>query len=417
MESVMLHELGHALNLGHINDNFIGSWPNVDPGKLMNYAIVNGVDRRSPDWSAYTGSLYNINPKSLSYGGCTAQTEMVPLSTTIESKDDCPGTFPSSPTPTNTLIGFDLNHATSNKFNDPQHTAVNTSAVGTGITNNAFYAIKTGSSGSGNLDINVSGYTTIPSSQSACSGAGIELSLYQAGSCPAAKAYPAPVAYRTFNGNGSLSPITGLAANTNYLIMVDGISNTKATFDLLLNGSVLPVSIQSFNGQKLNDKVKLTWVISNEMNNDHFEIETSKDGNSFYKIGEVKSHGNSSTTENYSFTDEVPAPGTNYYRLRQVDIDNRQSFSSTIAVNFKKSNDFIFIYPNPAKDNLTISFAGPVSKAVINILTVEGKLMKNVTTGSIQNNYILNLSAFPPGMYLIDIITMSEKQTLRFIKK
>lgn len=65
MESVLLHELGHSLGLGHINDSYIGSWPNVDPGKLMNFAIVNGVDRRSPDWSCYTGALYCINPRAL----------------------------------------------------------------------------------------------------------------------------------------------------------------------------------------------------------------------------------------------------------------------------------------------------------------------------------------------------------------
>jgi len=35
LESVLLHEIGHGLNLGHINDTYQGTNPNANPGKVM----------------------------------------------------------------------------------------------------------------------------------------------------------------------------------------------------------------------------------------------------------------------------------------------------------------------------------------------------------------------------------------------
>ncbi len=73
LEMIILHEIGHALNLSHINDDFENGgngYQTINPSKLMHYAILDYVDRRSPDASAYEGALYTITPQQKTYGSC-----------------------------------------------------------------------------------------------------------------------------------------------------------------------------------------------------------------------------------------------------------------------------------------------------------------------------------------------------------
>ena len=242
LEMVVLHELGHALNLAHINDDFETSNGNnaifINPGKLMHYAITNYVDRRSLDASAYQGGLYTVKQQNNTYGNCLATSEMTPLSYIVIPNDDCPGTFPSSATPDKTIVNFDLVHATSNKLSDPQFTAINCGIDnGQFVTNNAFYAIKTSSTAT-SLKLEVGNYVTTPADQkSLCNpGQGVRLAVYDVSTCPTGQQYPQPIACATFTGNGTLSEIKGLESNHNYLLYFDGLRNTKANFDLAING-------------------------------------------------------------------------------------------------------------------------------------------------------------------------------------
>ncbi|MBK7678341.1 MAG: hypothetical protein IPJ29_02840 [Chitinophagaceae bacterium] len=130
-------------------------------------------------------------------------------------------------------------------------------------------------------------------------------------------------------------------------------------------GNVLPVSLLSFNGRKNNTVVDLDWKTSFEQDNSRFEVETSKDATNFYRIGTVTSKGNSSSEQQYAFTDNLPINGINYYRLKQIDLDARNSYSRTISVVFDKKGKDITIYPNPAKDKLTVGFVKPADNVIL----------------------------------------------------
>lgn len=401
MESVLLHELGHSLGLGHVNDTYIGSWPNVDPGKLMNYAIVNGVDRRSPDWSCYTGALYCINPRGLTYG--CGPGEMTPLTKTTETKDNCPLTFPTTSISSGTTVAFDLTHATSDKTVDPQLTAVNCTATGTGITNNAYYALKTNATG-GTLIATVSGYTTTPASQSAC-GQGVELAMYQVSSCPTAQSFPAPVACRTFNADGVLTSFTGLAANTTYLLMVDGISNTMANFNLSFTGGALPVKIVSFTGTANPSRNYLAWKIENIFSSSSIVLESSLDGNIFTGINTQNVNTGTSFTDGSYYDNSIAA--IKYYRLKITDISGAVEYSTIISLKQNIKSTGIIVSPNPVKDKINVTFYNNAKgNTTFKILDVTGKmiwqqqLLLNAGLQSQQFNIGNNLAS---GVYVLEI--------------
>lgn len=409
LETVLLHELGHAINLAHINESYQGTTlPNVNPGKLMNYAIVNGVSRKTPDYSAYTGALYCIQPKSNVYGSCgLATSEMTPLTRTIAPFDECPSSFPSAATPDNTTINFDLVHTTSNKYADPAYTEVICAGTGTSVTNNAYYAIKSDNDG-GDLSMLVSGYTTFPASiQSSCTVSGIRLAIYQVNSCPAGQEFPSPVACRTITGDGALAAITGLAANTNYLIYVDGVANTKATFTLTLNGSVLPVTLVNFSGSITNDKINLSWKTSGEINSKEFQVEKSIDGASFSQFTSVTAKGNTGVENSYGVVDDKPFSDYTFYRLKIVDRNGHFTYSAVVKIKTPvKALVISNIFPNPASDKINLQIVSDRgTRLLMEIFDILGKHVANhsLTIAQGINQKVLSVSTLAGGTYFIQV--------------
>jgi hypothetical protein len=410
LETVLLHELGHALNLGHINDSYQGSSAGeLNPGKLMNFAVVNSVKRTTPDISAVLGADYAIQPQGNTYGVCgLATTEMTPLGIIVEARDECPTSFPTTTTPVNTVVPFDLVHATSNRFVDPGFMQVTApTSYGVGITNNAYYAFRTNSVG-GTVTLNISGYTRTPAAPVVCPTPygyptmGVELSVYQVSSCPAAGAYPTPVAYRLFNGDGPLANLTGLAPNTTYLIMVDGIENSKATFNLTFAGTALPISLVNFSGTVQPNFNQLDWTIQTAREVRMVNIERSADGTHFEKIGEIDQ---SALVGKGGFKDYRPLTGNNYYRLATYNIDNTREYSKIVLL--KRTDAFrVHVFPTPAKQSVNVEIVGQnAGRYSIVIRNMHGQVTarKEVYLSSNRSVTTVSTDNMADGVYQVSV--------------
>lgn len=115
----------------------------------------------------------------------------------------------------------------------------------------------------------------------------------------------------------------------------------------------LPVTLVSFSGKAVEKAIDLKWTTTEEINASHFEIQRSGDAKNFEPIGKVDAKGDSKVVVDYLFTDQAPLPGTNYYRLKQIDRDGSYAFSKTISV-LSDSGFRISVYPNPVTDVLHI---------------------------------------------------------------
>ncbi len=212
------------------------------------------------------------------------------------------------------------------------------------------------------------------------------------------------------------SVLTQGALGSDYTVKAT-FNNGFSGFAVGKPGTALPVSLLSFDGRKNDKAVDLTWKTAFENNNDHFEIETSKDGISFYKIGTVRSLGNSASVQSYTFRDNLPANGLNYYKLKQVDIDGRSTYSRSIVISFDGNGKLLTVYPNPAKEILTISFSSPQKNVMVHIFNMEGKLIRKEFLGSVQRNSALYVKYLIPGTYLLEFIIGDEKKAIKFIKQ
>jgi hypothetical protein len=203
-----------------------------------------------------------------------------------------------------------------------------------------------------------------------------------------------------------------------YKVVVTDDYGCKDSSSMLYDYSVctvLTVSLMDFIATRNNERVLLNWKTSSETNSKYFFIERSLDEKTWTEIGYVSASGNSNTIKNYLFTDILPSPGTNYYRLKQVDMDGKFSFSGTRKVSVV-SNWKLKVYPNPVAGG-ALQIKSNTKIAGIRIIDINGKILFNSTSTASTDAHRINVSGFAPGFYFMEVINnKNEAYYTRFIK-
>lgn len=164
------------------------------------------------------------------------------------------------------------------------------------------------------------------------------------------------------------------------------------------NAVVLPVELGRFDVAVNPLHHELSWTTFSELNNERFIVERKGELGDWSPIGKVEGSGTVNTKQYYGFNDDEPLVGTNYYRLKQVDIDGAYEYSEIVfAFHQPIGNDFI-IYPNPAVDHFQIK--GNVDQsAPLQILDALGR---PILTTIYQGDKI-NVGFLPKGLYYVRI--------------
>jgi hypothetical protein len=204
-----------------------------------------------------------------------------------------------------------------------------------------------------------------------------------------------------FGTDPTNSPRFGMAitSHNNTLLSTGQIDNFT-----LLGSTPLPIKLLSFTAKDINhDHVLISWETSMEHLVDHFEVQKSAGSTGFQTIARVNAAGESETPQYYSADDNNPAAGYNYYRLKELDKDNKFYYTPTVSVNFDKADGFE-IFPNPADNYTTINSPGdPVQE--VNVYDITGKLMQSVHSPGGLNTVRINTADFPKAVYLIQVKT------------
>ena len=167
----------------------------------------------------------------------------------------------------------------------------------------------------------------------------------------------------------------------------------------------LPVELLSFTAESKYNFVELSWSTASELNNDYFMIERSADAEYFTSIGRVKGSGTTNETRQYGFTDNNPAVGTSYYRLKQVDLDGRFEYSKTVAVKFDRSENLI-IAPIPVDNLMTVYFDAEISiSSYLQIVNNKGTvvLTEELEVFNGNNKLDIDVSGLLPGIYFVKV--------------
>ena len=97
--------------------------------------------------------------------------------------------------------------------------------------------------------------------------------------------------------------------------------------------SALPIELSTFNGINKGQDNYLFWVTSSEQNTSHFNLQKSRDGETWTTITTLNAAGNSTNQIDYDVVDYKVEPIINYYRLQQYDNDGVYETFGPISIN------------------------------------------------------------------------------------
>lgn len=137
----------------------------------------------------------------------------------------------------------------------------------------------------------------------------------------------------------------------------------------------LPVELLYFEGEAYPLFNKLSWSTASEHNSDYFEIQHSRDGLLWNKIGTINAAGFSTQKINYSFLASFSSFGIHYYRLNQVDYDGVFKMYGPIAVeNIDTSSKTIVGYYNLSGQRISIEGYSGMYIVIYDDGTIEKKI-------------------------------------------
>jgi len=142
-------------------------------------------------------------------------------------------------------------------------------------------------------------------------------------------------------------------------------------------GAPLPVKLNGFDARRFGKDVVLTWNTTAEENNKGFDIERANGNGGWEKIGFVESKVANGGGSAYQFTDfNNMLKGISQYRLKQIDLDNRSSYSPIRSVRGEGQIGKTILYPNPSTDG------------IVNIVFEDGDAIRNVTVFDINGRTV-----------------------------
>jgi hypothetical protein len=258
-------------------------------------------------------------------------------------------------------------------------------AMAAGILNVVWNVSQSAGTGSATLGLNwASTGTTLDGSSFKTAGTNIGISQYVGGG------------WQTATGSGNVA--------------TESATSTFGTFTQFLVNTqnfALPVEITDFNAiLNSNNTVGLTWTTST-VGFSSFDVQRSNNGTDWTTIGLVAA-ATADGDGQYSFTDQNPFAGVNYYRLLGQQTDGGASYSTIRTVGLS-GMAAIGIYPNPTADRINVSVSNATPDLRIRLVSLSGQVLQSIMPGATGASVTtISVQHYPAAIYLVQLVN-SEK--------
>lgn len=203
----------------------------------------------------------------------------------------------------------------------------------------------------------------------------------------------------------------GFDATTQPNLGVGTAGNVLSDYTPAVVGSAtvvpLPVNLTRFEASPRQNHIFLQWVTVQEQNAKGFEVERADQANPavFTRLKTIASKGSAGGT--YEYADHDVTGGVKYYyRLKQVDLDDRFRYSETrTAMLDESANTLIQLWPNPVEKELQVTMDGiTAQKVLIKVTDARGRVVMvrdyQLSTG---RKTTLNVASLGQGQYFLSV--------------
>ena len=207
-----------------------------------------------------------------------------------------------------------------------------------------------------------------------------------------------------------LSRSSSFTSGTNYTTAAVYLSTMSATqVYFSISTTALPASVARLAVVATGCTATLSWLPDTEFGINYYEVGYSSDGINFVAVPRLQTKYNASvvgryitTGEENSYTYSGLKSGSNYFRLKTVDVNNSISYSKIVSANGLigcSARTPVQFWPNPLHEVLNIQ--GLTSGSNIMIYAANGQGVGSYT--ALASTMRINMSRFTSGVYIIKV--------------
>ena len=178
------------------------------------------------------------------------------------------------------------------------------------------------------------------------------------------------------------------------------------------NSTSLPIIWGNLTSKRLNITTNLIeWKTIAETNSSRYNVQRSSDGIYFTTIGEVAGKGNVSSSADYSFEDKQAFGTVYYYRIQQLEYNNKINYSIVIKNGLGGKKTLVGRWGS----NTLLVYTFSKGNKLFRITDLTGNMIKQFSSAAEQQ--IIDLNFFSTGVYTLQVISSEgSKEVFRFIK-
>jgi hypothetical protein len=185
------------------------------------------------------------------------------------------------------------------------------------------------------------------------------------------------------------------------------------------NINVLPIVLNSFNGNCDNGRIELVWSTAQEINTKEFLVDELNDNN-WNEIVRIPAKGNSQIKQFYSHGFEpIQLNQGLQVRLRSIDFDGKIGEPNLLFISCVNETAIWQVKPNPFAQEILLSGFGLNQKELIHY-EISNQLGELVQKGSENQNQLseihINTKIISPGIYILKIYHQGVSKQFKLIK-